>query len=972
MFSSGHNPNISLLPDNPSAQIMPVQGGGGRDSLSWISAPVVISDNSLSELSVNPGLLKKFKTRWRQTLGPNVPSRRKPRNDPHIVIGILNTSECDTYLVAPFRDNTKVAKAILAWANDLLKNERDVHVIFTGSNTSKYIESGILSLLVAFPGHAIYVCSDESTIPSLDGLLLHAVPNTSQQVAIGFIPNHENVYQRSTRNLDCLTVDTLRIPYSKHSDYEKGDHIYTMSFHIPKTIEPREKDYDETSINSDHTFYSSPGWVTQIFFGAKVDMKGGAEPTKTEVKPLEVKAEVKPAEIKPSNAESTSGAETINVTFPRGEYKIRNPTGNASIIEKWKKGEFSESERKLLEDQGLQFPNEVYSIFLKKLIDNECSNETSTQLSPDCGIFRAIAANIEFKRIQAKNGRTLVTVGNPSLPPLPASPASSPVVTTATTSSLVVPAPATSEPVPTAPATSEPTPTAPSEPTPTATSEPAPTAPTATSEPAPTAPTATSEPAPTAPTATSEPVPSESSIPQITSVEFNKLTQDGGFNPAAMSEIETKLKKADFGPKGSSIDITKYNTIYITSDIHADVRKFLNLLLKEEIISIPNFDPYTDDVYNTEFIEKIEFLKPKTLFLALGDLIDGKRQSAVDDKVGNFELLLHTILFNMRLSAKAKGSDVLFTMGNHDFANILSENGNEKSLLNYSHSVKYFNSGSTNNLFVALNPFYELSPYIMLFLKNGTKDEFACIHAGFHRKIDNNIKNYTQVLKQLQDGIEKSGLKHISQPTDEIKQQMLSLEKGADDGGLWTRDYSSGAIECKELNTDPTIVVGHCTTPAKNFKRLQSVLLGKSVTSPPIDYKDCDGGEGSARKGCVIADCFDEADKRPKLIFVDTMMSSCFYDENNKDRNSEFLLLEHKGESGDKWINSISRKPAGEAEIKLWPLAELKPAEAKPEVKPKVTKAKTVKSSGPKAKQIEPINAKGGSRSKTYKKRYSK
>jgi hypothetical protein len=31
MSFGGHNPNISLLQDNPAARILPVQGGGGME-----------------------------------------------------------------------------------------------------------------------------------------------------------------------------------------------------------------------------------------------------------------------------------------------------------------------------------------------------------------------------------------------------------------------------------------------------------------------------------------------------------------------------------------------------------------------------------------------------------------------------------------------------------------------------------------------------------------------------------------------------------------------------------------------------------------------------------------------------------------------------------------------------------------------------------------------------------------------------
>jgi hypothetical protein len=219
MFSGGHDPSVSLLPDNPNAQITPVQGGGSLDSKSvgeWKSIPVLIEETH-ETLSVNHAGLKKYRNRWRQTLGPNVPSRRKPRQDPHIVVGVLNILTCPVYLVAPLRGEEKKALNIFSWAHELLESDPDQHVVFMGpivNGENKKIENGIISLLSMHPGHVIFVSENDSEIPSIHGLLLHGVPHTSKQLALGFISEHENVYERSSRNLECLSVEALRVPFS--------------------------------------------------------------------------------------------------------------------------------------------------------------------------------------------------------------------------------------------------------------------------------------------------------------------------------------------------------------------------------------------------------------------------------------------------------------------------------------------------------------------------------------------------------------------------------------------------------------------------------------------------------------------------------------------------------------------------------------------------------------------------------------
>ena len=148
MLSGGAMATDSLLPDNPAARIMPVQGGGAmpksnaelsgnRKPAGWHSTPVIIpvSANSIEELNSTPLTLKNYRERWRRTLGPNVPSRHRPRQDPYIVIGSLDITTCPTYVVAPLRGDMDAAKDILFWTNDLLKEDPKAHIVFMGPLT---------------------------------------------------------------------------------------------------------------------------------------------------------------------------------------------------------------------------------------------------------------------------------------------------------------------------------------------------------------------------------------------------------------------------------------------------------------------------------------------------------------------------------------------------------------------------------------------------------------------------------------------------------------------------------------------------------------------------------------------------------------------------------------------------------------------------------------------------------------------
>ena len=383
-----------------------------------------------------------------------------------------------------------------------------------------------------------------------------------------------------------------------------------------------------------------------------------------------------------------------------------------------------------------------------------------------------------------------------------------------------------------------------------------------------------------------------------------------------MKQIEDKLTtfKNNIDAANHKIDMSKYKEIYVTSDIHADVRKFLQLLLKEKIISIDkvgtilkkDFDPYANQLgENTDFINSIKFIKPNTLFIILGDLIDGKRRKPIDDTVGNFEILLHVILFNMRITAKSIGSDVLFTLGNHDLHNIYGDIYANNNLLDYAHSIEYFGKYNNykQNIATALRPFYELSPYIMLYLQNNNDTKYIGIHAGIH---ESSVKDMLPELENIQQEINSKGLKIVltnSDDTDLSEMAENALVKEGK-GGLWTRRYATSSIKCDDIKTKATILVGHCPTNSYIERHL------KKTQDAVGNYDNCLNSEQEGKKGCALAICPD-TDKKPKVILVDTMMSCAFYEKNydDKNRNHEFILLKDA---------EIYRKPAGETEILVW------------------------------------------------------
>jgi hypothetical protein len=450
--------------------------------------------------------------------------------------------------------------------------------------------------------------------------------------------------------------------------------------------------------------------------------------------------------------------------------------------------------------------------------------------------------------------------------------------------------------------------------------------------------------------------------------QVSRLAHPLNFNPptAPMEPMKAKLRAASgLWGKDYKIDVTLYDKVYITSDIHADVRKLIDLLQNEGLIRFEGavdgkIDVNTDAIYTS--LDTVRWIQDRTLLILVGDLIDGRRGAsiadetgAVNDSRGYFELLLHAYLYNLRVSAKRNTSEVLFTLGNHEYVNLFDNRGpagirDWLSLYTHAPAKRFF--GSTSNLAIddtsyanrkqSLLPFYEVSPYFMLLLKNGETDEVACIHAGLHTN-----SNYVKPqLIQIQDNIQ--GLdysttslaqhiteKHLDDPAyvdaDGVRN---SLYFSGGFGGLNDRKYAQ-QDSCNVIkSSDPQlmIVVGHCPTSSKgdwgiNYEFLESEFEKRDATGQNI-YEGCAAVSRSTNKGCVVVGCQDA--HGPQLAFVDVGMSAAFRAADNSTRNAEFLLLERKTGNTEtknpaeplttepRHYNVVSRKPAGMPKIIMW------------------------------------------------------
>lgn len=400
---------------------------------------------------------------------------------------------------------------------------------------------------------------------------------------------------------------------------------------------------------------------------------------------------------------------------------------------------------------------------------------------------------------------------------------------------------------------------------------------------------------------------------RITAADLNALIGPGLGEQkklliAGLPDIERKIVGANFGNLNNNIDATKYDTVYITSDIHADLRKFMSIITTSglAVINRPDYNWTTNDIYDYSVYENIMWnpAHPRTLFIIVGDLIDGKRElgrniSEVEDPQGTFEILLLILLYNLRLSARRHGSEVLFTMGNHciepiggieTFINPLPNNPDTLQLFKersvrwkYSHETakQFFNVGPNSNqeLGQALNiwnnskecfrALYSHSPYIFInLIKDGSK-EVSCIHAGFH--VYEGANNYQIKLDQITDIQNLINRKpgNVLRDHDVIQSFRNILINGStnDSSVLWNRIYAEQPSRgCRLVNGSPIklTVVGHC--PTHSYQNTMDDGMEKG------DYTGC--GE---EKGCVVVRCSNPVDGPPRLALVDVGMSAAFF-----------------------------------------------------------------------------------------------
>jgi len=412
--------------------------------------------------------------------------------------------------------------------------------------------------------------------------------------------------------------------------------------------------------------------------------------------------------------------------------------------------------------------------------------------------------------------------------------------------------------------------------------------------------------------------PSLSPEYDITNADISGIyTADDRYDPAGGAVIHAKLEKGFPADKRRShtIDARKYDRAFFTSDIHSDLRKFVQMLTNNKLIDtsiFPHSYKNPNSIYDPALIADSKWIGgSRTILVIIGDLVDGqrvikkdgktKRLNSVEDSKGSFEFLLFALLYNLRRKANREGSEILFTLGNHEYESFIQPGPSEY----YKDFVppmakKFFSTTSLYDENIrkqALLPFLMTSPYYILSFAT-PKIEIVCIHGGFHH--GESGENLMGDIITVQTSIDSGS---------------NILESSVIDEALNTRIYNKEEGFCEhlekplggELSNYLLTIVGHC--PTNSFPRSKKIINEDDM------YEGCDGHKDVEEEeytiGCVVVDCRHE-DGAPKLAFVDTAMSHAFRpsDQNeNNIRSTQMLLLTHDPalEDDKRYFNKIER-----------------------------------------------------------------
>jgi hypothetical protein len=382
--------------------------------------------------------------------------------------------------------------------------------------------------------------------------------------------------------------------------------------------------------------------------------------------------------------------------------------------------------------------------------------------------------------------------------------------------------------------------------------------------------------------------------------------------------------------------INNYKKVIVMSDIHADLLVFVSTLIKSNIMRFiddhGNVVPFNiDDInenyrtYNVleEYLQdySFEFNHRDTILYILGDIVDGSRQCLQKEKIvtcnvqnitGLNEILIHLILWNLRLSAIKNRSYVKIIIGNHDL-DLLTIPNLAKGYLDQNTKNFYENdivNGNDDDIFAlrrkVLSPFYLIDACVFDVIVNFENRNIISVlsHGSFSAEdifnidkqdnwIDVLIYKKTEIKDFIFDSYLSNNLERISVSSylgkNSVPKENTKKFNNIDPMTLiadicWSRLFFSNIYtrnNIEYISESCTFIMGHCVTHGINFDN-------------SIGYDDCSSKNkrNTELKECVVAKL--NKNYYPKVIFVDNAVSYAlmnFKIENRLPKMVEILVI---------------------------------------------------------------------------------
>ena len=343
-----------------------------------------------------------------------------------------------------------------------------------------------------------------------------------------------------------------------------------------------------------------------------------------------------------------------------------------------------------------------------------------------------------------------------------------------------------------------------------------------------------------------------------------------------------------------------FKSIYATGKVHADLPKLIQVLESAGLIKRVRRASMYDAVFD------VKWIATDTLLVICGDLINGQRLyehgvvTRVDDRDGSFEMLLHCMLFNLRIQARKLGSDILLVIGDHEINSIFLYNHPQRWSETFACPVhlhfapKLYDGEMTNavkNRALMLAPFIMCSPFLMIRIGG-----IVLANGGFSHSYTNYASVYqdaaaaqTEIDKIVFD-IKKAH--EFTETTSNIIEEYSNLAMSG--------TYSVSIADVRgyiELTNDE--LCSRAETNALTKDGVDLVVVGQGGRVQPNraleeDVKGCRGGN---HDGCVI---MRRCPGGLLVALVDTGISACVQKDPsiNKDRDLEILELVRSNTGG--------------------------------------------------------------------------